>query len=882
MTEDGQERRRKRPKWLWLSLAAAVALLAILVVPPLLSVSRYKNQITSLIAQSLGRPVRLSSVHVRLLPRPGFVLYDLIVNDNPTFGAEPVIHASSVTAPIRIWPLWRGRLEISEISVDEASLNLVRTPAGQWNLDSLLESTATNAGKAAAENHRVPFPRLVANNSRINIKNGVEKLPYSLINTDLSFWQTNPGEWRLRLRGQPARTDVSINSSDTGIMEIEATAKQTADLGKMPIHLDLDWRNAQLGQLSRLATGSDAGWRGDLRGEVHVDGTPENAQVKTRLRATGVHRAEFAPLEPMDFDANCGMDYRYTRRTVENLLCESPIGGGRIRVTGEIAGTGHLPKYSVEMDHVPVGAGLEALRTVRNGVDPNLTAAGAVSGKVSYDETSGKPEAEKKTGAGSHKNAHEAMANAGIAGSYTGGFTVEGFQLNGGGLSEPLTAPKAVFNPTPAIPGHKQALAGSLAIPAGTTVPLTVDLRFAIRSYQVAAHGQVSVERARQIAHALGLPQGSALDKLAGDPLTVDLRLQGPWLPTQDNAIGVSPPTIPVTGVVRGITRAAEIDDSVVPASDSVSGTVTVRNANWKTDYLANAVEIADATVHVDDGIVRWEPVNFTYGPLKGLAVLTVPKACEASEPCSTQSLPSLNLKFNSLDAATVQTTILGAHEKGTLLSDLLNRLRPSAAPVLPQLQGTVTADSLVLGPVTLQNARAELHFAATGIEITALDAKTLGGALHGSGTLVTGDKPAYTFTADLQKLNPAAVGQLVGQSWRGGTMNFGGKVELAGFTGGDLANSAKGTLHFEWRQGSAAGADSPAELSRFDRWTADAQIADGKVTLGQNEVVKGNHKAAVTASAALAEPVKLSFEPPDAPKAQQPVPPKKGMLRGR
>jgi len=33
-----------------------------LVVPPLISVSHYKGQITHLIAQSLGRPVRLSSL----------------------------------------------------------------------------------------------------------------------------------------------------------------------------------------------------------------------------------------------------------------------------------------------------------------------------------------------------------------------------------------------------------------------------------------------------------------------------------------------------------------------------------------------------------------------------------------------------------------------------------------------------------------------------------------------------------------------------------------------------------------------------------------------------------------------------------------------------
>src|SRR5665213_3659555 len=43
MTEEEQERRRAKPKWLWFSLAAVVALLAVIIVPPLVSVSRYKR-----------------------------------------------------------------------------------------------------------------------------------------------------------------------------------------------------------------------------------------------------------------------------------------------------------------------------------------------------------------------------------------------------------------------------------------------------------------------------------------------------------------------------------------------------------------------------------------------------------------------------------------------------------------------------------------------------------------------------------------------------------------------------------------------------------------------------------------------------------------------
>ena len=858
MMREDEQRRRATPKWWWFFLAAIVALLAILFVPPFLSVSRYKAQITNLVAHSLGRPVRLSSVSVRLLPRPGFVLTDLVVEDNPTFGAEPVIHASSVTAPIRIWSLWRGRLEISEISVDDASLNLVRAPGGRWNLDSLLETTANNAGKISTDEHRVPFPRLVASNSRINFKSGVEKLPFSLIDTDLTLWQSNPGEWRLRLRGQPARTDVSVSSGDTGIVDIEATARQAADLRQMPIHLDMEWRNAQLGQLTRLMTGSDAGWRGDLRGEAHLDGTAENAQVTTRLRATGVHRAEFAPPEPMDFDANCSLVYHYTKRTVENLLCDSPIGEGRIRATGQMNGDGHLPEYSVEMDRVPVGAGLEALRTVRSGVDPNLTAAGAVSGKISYDESLAPDNAQKKTpNAESRAKVRGAKTDPPVEGSLTGSFTVAGFQLSGGGLSKPLTAQKIVVAPTTPVRGQTQALAGTFTIPAGAPVPLAIDLRFAFRSYKVAMRGQVGVQSARELAHAFGLPRASALNDLAGDPLAIDLNAQGPWLPAQDTFTSEGQPAATAARIAQGIARTTGAASMVDPVADSVTGTVNLHNANWKADYLANHVEISDASLHLNNGELRWDSVNFVYGPLKGSATVTIPQACDSQEPCP---VPSVDLRFNKLDAATVQTAILGAREEGTVLSDLLNRLRPSAPPVLPQVQSTVTADSLILGPATLQNAKAQLHIAPTGIEITALDGKLLGGTLHATGTLVTGDKPVYTISADLQNLNPVAAGQLLGQNWRGGTFDASSKVELSGYTGSDLANSAKGTLHFEWRRGAATGAGSPPALNRFDRWTADADIANGKVTFGQNELVQGSNKQAVAASVVLAEPIKISY----------------------
>jgi hypothetical protein len=890
MTNDEQGRGGKRRK-LWLALAAVVVILAVLVVPPLVSLNSYKSRITQLMAASLGRPVLLSSVEMRLLPLPGFLLNDLIVEEDPSYGGEPVLHASTVTASIRLLSLWRGRLEISRISVDDASLNLVRTADGRWNLDPLFRTAAAKAGAAggAGRYRAVPLPYLEATNSRINIKNGAEKLPYSLVNTDLSFWQEEPGVWRVRLRGQPARTDLTSEGADTGVVRLEANMRRAPELRQMPVHLDMDWRDAQLGQLTRLLIGTDPGWRGDLTGELHLDGTPEAARIKTRLRAAGVHRAEFAPAAPMDFDANCGFLYHFSERSVENLVCDSPLGDGHVRFAGELPGGGGQPHLSVELYRIPVAAALDALRTVRSGFGPGLEAKGTISGKMSYSvgaENSDAPqksagiakESGKQTNGELFGKTRAAETHGPERGPLAGSFTVEGLQLSGDGLRNPIVVPKTILEPasdttqSPKTGGAQSstaatALTATAAVPVGGAVPLKVTTRLGLSGYQVTLRGQAALARAREIAHVAGMADAGVLDELAGEAVTVDMSAEGPWMDSE---------RIPFSSIPQapGATAQASSPVEVAPA-DRLTGTVTLHNVNWKADYLANHVEIPQATLNLDRGAgagYRWDPVSFSYGPVKGTASLTLPGSCAAGEHCPAH----FTMEFGVLDASALQAAILGAHEKGTLISELISRLSPSTpAPTWPELEGTVKASSLVLGPVTLEKLSATIRILNAGAEITGLDAGVLGGHMHGAGTLSMGEashtKPDYALTGTFEKLSGAAVGQLLGQHWTGGTLNADGKTELAGFTGKELAASAKGELHFEWRRGTiAAGGPQDVPPAHFESWSGEAEIFKGTVALKQNQMLAGGRKRRVDASILIEDPPRLIYVAPSETQAKR------------
>src|SRR6202167_6386735 len=90
--------------------AAVVILLALFLLRP--GVSRLKARIANSISRAVARPVEIGSVHLRFLPQPGFDLENLVIYEDPEFGAEPMLRAPEVPAVVRIISLRRGGLDM--------------------------------------------------------------------------------------------------------------------------------------------------------------------------------------------------------------------------------------------------------------------------------------------------------------------------------------------------------------------------------------------------------------------------------------------------------------------------------------------------------------------------------------------------------------------------------------------------------------------------------------------------------------------------------------------------------------------------------------------------------------------------------------------------
>ena len=193
--------------------------------------------------------------------------------------------------------------------------------------------------------------------------------------------------------------------------------------------------------------------------------------------------------EPMDFDANCAFVAHFSARAMENLICDSPLGSGRIRLSGKLPGQGSLPSFSIGLDHIPVAVALDALRSVRSGFAPGLEATGSASGQLNFSPSAAESAA-KPVHAAKSRSAKDHPV---IEGPLTGSLKVTGLQFSGRGLNQPVVIPEVILTPVAAPIDQPQALTAATAISAGGAAPLTITARLSLSGYQFTVRGQAAI-----------------------------------------------------------------------------------------------------------------------------------------------------------------------------------------------------------------------------------------------------------------------------------------------------------------------------------------------------------------------------------------------------
>ena len=311
-------------------LIAVLAFLLLAFVPPLVNVGRLQRHVDAEISAALGRPVHFDHLSLNLLPMPGFTLDNFVIEEDPAFGYEPTLHADEVRINLRLRSLWRRRLEFSSISFTAPSVNVVHRPDGRWNLQGLLLQASRIPAAPTAQTHPGPtlrFPYIEATGARVNLKLGQEKTPVALTEADFALWQPVEHQWHFRIEAHPVRSDIA--PGENGVLRAEGTLggdRAHSTLADMPMDLQLAWQDAQLGGLTSLLLGRDAGLRGDLAATATATGTLGQNSIIATLNAENARRADFIPQRPLSVTVTCSATAENSFHAFRSIECRMPQG----------------------------------------------------------------------------------------------------------------------------------------------------------------------------------------------------------------------------------------------------------------------------------------------------------------------------------------------------------------------------------------------------------------------------------------------------------------------------------------------------------------------------------------------------------------------------
>jgi hypothetical protein len=724
---------------------------------------------------------------------------------------------------VRFGPLWRGRLEISRVELSDASLNLVRNDQGRWNVGAILlqASHVPNAPTAQRQAGPAPrFPYIEITDSRVNVKQGIEKLPYSLLNANLSMWLAEPELWQLRLDGQPVRTDIELGLSDTGILRVEGSLHRATALGNMPIALHGDWTNAPLGQAGRLLFGKDQGWRGDLHATADVAGDLDNLAIKSHVLIANLHREEFSPPEPFEVDATCRAAYSRAAQMLSDLHCRWPVGAGQLLLAGSLSSGGAVnpplapdqqdqqpglqSTLALTVQQLPASFLLAAAGLVRSDFAPAFHLEGTLSGMLFYTK-------------------HE-----GDAPLYAGMLEATQLRLAAPGLATPLELAQARLAATTPAPSGVSTLELTTApLDLDGPTPAEINAQLTAQGYLLHATGSASIARLEDLGrHTHLLPP--ALTWLAPEGMAqFDVTRSGGWQP--GSAAGQTPAAGQASPEVTA-SRGRDVALNPIPQAATTDGWLHLQNASYRPRFLHEPVQLPSAEATFLPGEIAWKAPAAVYHGIPVQLAATYPVDCAARPSCPTQFRASVG----ALDAGELTAALLTADPNQHLLDQIFDRPGPNAAHWLA-LDGTLHAATLTLGRLSLRNAEAVLTNDAGKLTIRSLDAQALGGALHGEGTvtLVNG-APSYELSTTLTRASAAAAGALFHENWGAGSVTVSSEVQLAGTSPEQLAASATGRFDAEWLRG-GLGAQTP--LAHFALWTADGRIANGALTLTRSQL---------------------------------------------
>ena len=198
----------------WVAIAIVAIIVILFIVPFLIPVNKFKPTIEAKASESLGRKVQLGNLSLSLFS--GSVgIDDVSISDDPKFNSGPFLTAKSVKVGVELIPLiFSQQLNVTEISIIDPQVTMLKDPSGRWNFSSIGSSSANgstpakpaagNSGGGSAESVSIAKLKLEDGQITVGNTNSKKRSVYTKVDltaTDVAMKNNFPVDLSMELPG---------------------------------------------------------------------------------------------------------------------------------------------------------------------------------------------------------------------------------------------------------------------------------------------------------------------------------------------------------------------------------------------------------------------------------------------------------------------------------------------------------------------------------------------------------------------------------------------------------------------------------------------------------------------------------------------------------
>jgi hypothetical protein len=606
----------------------------------------------------------------------------------------------------------------------------------------------------------------------------------------------------MRLKAKPVRMD--FNLTDTGTVSVNGSWQRAATLRQTPLQFNVEWTGAQLGQVTKLVSSKDKGWRGTVRVSAAFSGTPADLAVQTDTSVQDFRRYDILGGGTLRLAARCASHYSSVDQTLSNLSCDAPVGDGRVSVTGYIAEvfSSHNYDLSLVATEVPLQSLFALARHAKKDIPDDLLAGGQLNASVKVRRT-------------------------GEYAEWNGGGESLGVRIGSKVTKTEIVVDRIPFrisqNTEPNRRNARRMLApaepsleiGPFNLALGRPSPSLVRGSINRTGYSLLVSGDAQFRRLLQTARTVGFraPQPTA-EGIA----RVDLQIAGGW---------------------SGFT------------APQVTGRVQLQSVRAEVRGLNAPVEISSATLLLTPENVQVQNLIASIAGSAWHGSLLLRRHCALPDTCA------VNFDLHADEIATHELNqLLNPHPRKQPWYRFLSTSTQPANPYLLTLRttGKLTVDRVAIQNLVATRVSAQVALDNGQLRLSNLRGDLLGGKHIGEWTAdFTVKPPEYSGTGTLQRVDLRQLAEAMHDDWVTGTAMATYRASASGVDAAELLSSAKANLRIEMRDGllphiALAERNEPLRIHRL---VGDFVLRDSRFEIqqGKLETPGGIYQLSGTAS---------------------------------